>query len=291
MTASVLVTGALGNVGAEIVKCLLAKQVEVRAGDINPEALQKRFGNAIEAVRFDYAHPDTFAATFKGIRRMFLMRPPQITDTKKYMFPAIDAAKAAGVEQVVFLSLIGIEQNTRVPHYPVEQHLLASGMAYTFLRCSFFMQNLSTTHRAEIRDQNELYVPVGKGKTSFLDVRDIAAVAALALTEAGHENQKYDLTGGEALDYYEVAETYSRVLGRQITYRNPSDAQFLWKQVRKGTKLPFAVVMTWLYSSTRNGMAAVVTNEVPRLLGRPAITLQQFVQDNKDVWMPQPQPA
>jgi uncharacterized protein YbjT (DUF2867 family) len=200
------------------------------------------------------------------------------------MVPAIDAAKAAGVEQIVFLSLIGIEDNQRVPHYAVEQHLLTLGVPYTFLRCSFFMQNLSTTHRAEIRDKNEIYLPVGDGKTSFIDVRDIAAVAALALTTPGHGNKIYDLTGDEALDYYEVAKIFSEILQRPIVYRNPSTVGFLWRELRKGTPIAFAVVMTWLYSSTRKGMAAQITPDLQQLLGRPAITLRQFVTDYQDVW-------
>src|SRR5215208_2217783 len=188
MPPTILISGALGNVGTEVVKILQTQGYQVRAADINPMALRQRFGEGIDATLFDYARPETFAATFQGIKRMFLMRPPQITNVKKYMFPAIDAAKQAGVEHIVFLSLIGIEQNQRVPHYAVEQYLIASKIPYTFLRCSFFMQNLSTTHRSEIRDHNEIFLPVGRGKTSFIDVRDIGAVAALALTKLGHEN-------------------------------------------------------------------------------------------------------
>ena len=284
MNDNILVTGASGNVGTEIVKILIANGYRVRVAGINPAALRQRFDEKAESVLFDYARSETFTNTFQGIKRMFLMRPPQITDVKKYMLPAIDAAKLAGVEHIVFLSLIGIEQNQRVPHYAVEQYLIKSQIPYTFLRCSFFMQNLSTTHRSEIRDHDEIYLPVGHGKTSFIDVRDIATVAALALTNLGHENKAYELTGNEALDYYEVAEIFSQILERPITYRNPSAMQFLWREIRKGTHLPFALVMTWLYSSTRNGMAAQVTQELQQLLGKPSISLKQFVLDYKDTW-------
>ena len=150
------------------------------------------------------------------------MRPPQISDVERLMFPAMDAAAAAGVKRFVFLSLIGIEQIKRAPHYKIEQRLIEMGVDTTFLRCSFFMQNLSTTQRAEIRDRSEIYVPVGKAKTSFIDVRDIGEVAALALLKDGHANQNYDLTGAEALDYYEVADLFSEVLGRKVVYRNPT---------------------------------------------------------------------
>ena len=287
MQPEILVVGALGNVGAEVVKSLQAKGQGVRAADIFPEKITLRFGESVQAALLDFGLPETFAPAFQGIRKMFLMRPPQIADVKKYMFPALEAAKAAGVEQVVFLSLIGIEQNTIVPHYKVEQWLLASGLNYTFLRCSFFMQNLNTTHRAEIRDQDEIYVPVGQARTSFIDVRDIGAVAAQVLTQTGHEKKAYDLTGGEALSYDEVAGLFTQVLGRKITYRNPSGIQFFFRQLRQGAKLPFALVTTWLYSNTRKGMADQITGEVERLTGRPPIHMRQYIEDYRAAWMPE----
>lgn len=92
------------------------------------------------------------------------------------MNPSMDAAKQAGVTHVVFLSLIGIENAKYVPHYKVETYLHKINLQTTFLRCSFFMQNLNTTHRKEIKERNEIFVPVGNAKTSFIDARDIGAV-------------------------------------------------------------------------------------------------------------------
>ena len=257
----------------------------VRAADRFPDKVQQRFGAAVEPVRFDFGEPETFGPAFLGVRRVFLMRPPQISDVQRYMFPALDAAKAAGVESVVFLSLIGIEQNKVVPHYKVEQYVLTSGLSYTFLRCSFFMQNLNTTHRAEIRDRDEIYLPVGKARTSFIDVRDIGAVAALALSRPGHANKAYDLTGGEALDYYEVAALFSQALKRTIIYKHPSVLAFFVRQLQNKSPVMFALVTTWLYSNTRSGMADRVTGEVERLLGRKPILMRQYITDYKDNWL------
>jgi uncharacterized protein YbjT (DUF2867 family) len=200
------------------------------------------------------------------------------------MFPAIDAAKQAGVKQVVFLSLIGIENAKFVPHYKVEQYLTACGFNTTFLRCSFFMQNLNTVHRQEIRERNEIFVPVGNAKTSFIDARDIGAVTATVLTQAGHKNKNYDLTGSEALDYWQASSIMSDVLGKEITYRNPNPLQFFIETMRRGTPFAFAVVMMGLYTSTRFGMAEPVTDEVENLIGRKPITFQQYVMDYKESW-------
>ena len=284
MTNPILVTGALGNVGAEIVKQLLAAGRKVRAADLSVEKIRERFGDAVEAVAFDFSKPETFAPAVAGVERMFLMRPPQITDIKRFIIPALDAAQAAGVKHVVFLSLIGIEKTTYVPHYKVEQYLRASQMDWTFLRASFFMQNLNTTHRLEIKERDEIFVPVGKAKTSFLDVRDIGAVGAVVLMETGHENKAYDLTGPEALDYWQAAQILSETLGRKITYRNPNPLHFLYKTVQRGTPLMFALVMTGLYTATRFGQADVVTKEVERLTGRNPIPFRQYTEDYKASW-------
>ena len=281
----ILVTGALGNVGAEVVKSLLAAGCPLRAGDIAPAAVSQRFGPGVEALLLDYDRPETFTSALSGIQRLFLMRPPQIGNVKKYLFPFLETARSAGVQQVVFLSILGVEQNQRVPHYQVEQHLRASGLSWTFLRCSFFMQNLSTTHRAEIRDRDELYVPVGEARTSFLDVRDIGAVAAQALTQPGHEHHAYDLTGPEALDYDQVAELLTHALGRKITYRNPSPLAFFTRQLGAKKSPMYALVTTWLYTNTKRGMAEQVTGEVARLLGREPIRMDQYIRDYRDCWM------
>ena len=285
MTSPILVTGALGNVGAEVVNKLVEKGYTVRAADMDMRQLKERFGDSVEAVRFDFSDPKTYPATFRGVQRMFLMRPPHITNIKRDMYPAIDAAKRAGVKHVVFLSLIGIKNAKYVPHYKVEQYLQEIGMQTTFLRCSFFMQNLNTTHRKEIKECSEIFVPVGKAKTSFIDVRDIGAVAAVALTEKDHAGKKYDLTGNEGLDYYEVAKIMSEVLGRKITYRNPNSLSFLIETLRRGIPFRFAVVMLGLYTSTRFGMAEPITNQVEQLTGRKPITFKEYVQDYRDAWI------
>jgi uncharacterized protein YbjT (DUF2867 family) len=173
-----------------------------------------------------------------------------------------------------------------VPHYKVEKHLKASGIPTTFLRPSYYMQNLNTTHRVEIRDQDEIMVPVGRARTSFVDVRDVGAAAARALTEPGHENRAYELTGREALDYYQVAELFTEILNRPITYRNPSIPRFFRHQRRLGIPVPFVLVMVGLYTATRFGSGERVTGDLEALLGRPPIPMRQYIADYADHWRP-----
>ena len=147
------------------------------------------------------------------------------------------------------------------------------------------MQNLNTTHRAEIKERSEIYVPAGSSRTSFIDVRDIAAVAARALTEPGRTHKAYDLTGGEALDYWQAAEIISKELGRRITYRNPNPLAFLVNHVRRGAPIMVALVMTGLYLSTRFGMADIVTQDVEHVTGHTPLTFAQYVRDYREAWL------
>jgi uncharacterized protein YbjT (DUF2867 family) len=128
-------------------------------------------------------------------------------------------------------------------------------------------------------------VPVGRARTSFIDVRDIGAVAARVLCEPGHAGCAYDLTGSEALDYYQVASLFSAELGRTITYRQPTALGYFLRQLKIGKALPYALVTTWLYSNTRSGMAEQVTGEVRRLLGRDPISMRQYIHDYRQTWL------
>ena len=286
MTHSVVVIGATGNVGTEVVKALQKVGVPVRAAVRDVTKVAKPFDQSVEYVQFDFKRPATFEATFKDVKSLFLMRPPDISNAQRDILPVIEAAKQAGVAHIVFLSLLGAENNKLVPHHKIEQLLQASGMKWTFLRAGFFMQNFDTTQCQDIKERDDLFVPAGIGKTSFIDVRDIGAVAALALTQPGYTNKAYNLTGSEALDYYQVAHIFTQVLGHPVRYSQPSAIQFFWRwwRIRK-TPLAFALVMTVLYVTVALGRASKVSSELAELLGRPPLTMQQYVEDYQQVWL------
>lgn len=284
MSARILVTGAPGNVGTPVVhelRELGASSFRVAAR--HPDAARQHLGDDLEIVPFDFLKPETFKV-FEGVERVFLVRPPALANVERDIAPALRAAQRAGVQQIVFLSLQGVENNRVVPHHKIEVLIQELGLSYTFLRAGFFMQNLSTTHRDEIAQRDEIAVPVGDARTSFIDTRDIAAVAARVLTEEGHEHQAYVLTGAEALTYDEVAATLSRVLGRNIRYTRPSVWRFFQQQLAKGQKLGFAFVVTMLYTITRFGNAATVSEDVQRVLQRPPRSLETFVRDHQACW-------
>jgi uncharacterized protein YbjT (DUF2867 family) len=146
------------------------------------------------------------------------------------------------------------------------------------------MQNLSTTHRREIAERDEIFVPAGRGKTNFIDVRDIGEAAAKTILETGHEGRAYELTGAEAFDYFEIARMLSDVLGRTIRYAKPSIPRFVFRAVRAGTPLPYALVMAGLYSASALGKAERTTDELERLLGRKPRDFRAFAATEREAW-------
>lgn len=280
--SAVLVTGSTGNIGRYVIDNLIAKGVEVKAGVTNIEKGNKFFaGKNINPVHFDFLSKDTYEKALQGVSKIFLVRPPKLASPKEDMLPFLEQAKRSGVEHIVFVSLLGVEKNPIVPHRKIETYIRVLGFHYTFLRPSFFMQNINTTHREDIVQRNELYMPVGSAKTSFIDTRDIADVAAICLTEKGHLDNSYTLTGNEAISYYEAASIMSEVLGRKITYTNPGIFEFRRMIIKRGTPKDFANVMTMLYIMTKLGTAKTITNTTEMLLKRPPISFKQYVEDHK----------
>lgn len=278
----ILVTGATGNVGAALIQLLKNSGADFEAAvtDISKtEKIPK--GVPLRQLAFD---GKSDPAPFTGIDKLFLMRPPCISDVKKYMFPAIDAAISAGVSHFVFLSLQGAERNSFVPHRKLEKYLIKTGIPYTFIRPSFFMQNLSTTHLKEIRDNDEIYVPAGKGRTAFIDVSDIAYIAFKALTEIGHENKAYEITGNDSLTYSEVASMLSESLGRKITYKMPSAFSFVLRKIKEGINPEFAVVMAAIYTVCALGKAGETTQVFKQITGKNPVSMKEFINENINLW-------
>lgn len=273
----VLVTGATGNVGKDVVDRLIERGARVRAGMRSPQV--SAASTDVECVELDFEDPTTFADALEGVEHVFLMRPPHMAQAKA-LKPFIEAMRDMGVAHVVFMSVQGAGTNPFVPHHGIETLLKRSGIAWTFLRPSFFMQNLSTTHRADIRERDEIYVPAGGGRTNFVDAADIAGAAAVCLTTSGHEGRAYEITGNETLTYDEVATALSAACGRSIRYARPSARQFKARMRQAGHPEEFVSVMSSIYALARFGMAAGTTNDLELLLGREPITFAEWAESN-----------
>jgi uncharacterized protein YbjT (DUF2867 family) len=246
-------------------------------------------GSGPERVPLDFDDSSTFPAAVAGCRALFLLRPPAISDTRSTLNALVDAAREAGISQVVFLSVAGAADHPFVPHHAVETHLRGAGSPagtpWTILRPGFFAQNLETAYREDIVEDNRILVPAGGGSVAFVDLRDVGEVAARALMEPEeHAGATYTLTGPEAFTFQEVAEMMSRVVGRRIRYRRASALGYLLHLLRAGTGPAQAAVQTALHVGLRFGQAEEVDPTLGRLLdGRPR-GLLDYLRDHAHLW-------
>ncbi|WP_254543133.1 NmrA family NAD(P)-binding protein [Halomarina pelagica] len=285
MSRRVLVTGATGTTGSAVVESLLAADYDAVAAVRDVAAARERFGRGVEYARFDFTDPATYDA-LGGADALYLVRPPALSRVHRDVFPVVDAAERAGVERVVFLSVLGAEKAPPIPHRRIERRLERSSLSHTFLRAAYFMQNLSGVHAVDVRERDEVYVPAGTGRVGMVDARDVAAVAARALVEPDRANQAYDLTGPEALGFDAVARTLSSVLGRGIRYPAPSYPAFVRRLRARGYPWGYVAVLCGIYAPVRLHRADRVTDAVSRLLGRPPRSFEAFAEGDRSPWSP-----
>lgn len=282
----ILVTGASGNVGSYVVNELIALNENVVAAGTNVSKLIDKFGDKIEPVYFDFTKPETFDEALKGVDRVFLMRPPHLGKPED-LYPFIDAVKKHEVKLLSFLSLMGVENNPIPPHHKIENYIEKSGIPFAHIRPGFFMQNISGVHSVEIVKLNQIFVPAGKSKTSFIDAADIGLAIATVLHDAkAHKNSTFTITGPEALTYDQVAEVLTKVTGRKITYARPSYLKYR-NYYLKNRKLDknYVNVTVALYFMTRMGTAKAVTDEFYLLTGKRPRTFEAFAREHKEIFI------
>jgi uncharacterized protein YbjT (DUF2867 family) len=229
---TILVTGATGTVGSEVVKQLAA--ISLSSGHKIRAAVHSKNKNGqlgdkrVEIVDLDYTKPETVAYALNKVDKIFLqtLPIPNVTDISSNL---VNEAKKNSVKYIVKLSAMGASdsepRSTILRLHGEEEKIIEdSGIPYTFLRPPAFMQNFVAQFGHTIRTQNAFYVPAGDAKMSFIDTRDIGAVAAMMLTNTNHgasqqhENKAYDITGQESLSYEQVADILSNEVGKKISY-------------------------------------------------------------------------
>jgi uncharacterized protein YbjT (DUF2867 family) len=278
----ILVTGASGNVGSAVVNSLHGRGAIVRVAQRTRSAAPR--DAQVEPVLLDFAERETFAGAVRGCHAVFLVRPPAIANVGATLLPFVDEARRAGVEHIVFLSVVGADKNAFIPHHAVEAHLRQTP-AHTFLRAGFFAQNMGDAYRLDIRDDDRIYVPAGRGRVAFVDVADIGELAArVLLAPAAHRGQAYVLTGPEALSFEEAAAVLSQALGRPIRYEAASVVGYVTHLRKRGLPWAQAFVQAALHVGLRFGQAEPVDPTLPALLGRPARRFAEYVLEHCHLW-------
>lgn len=285
-----LVTAPTGNVGGEVAKyCVENDPMPYRLAAHTPSKLTKLYGDDIPVVKFSYADRSTWDAALEDVDRVFLVFPlPQPRNVDRWMKPFIDELVKREVKHIVYLDVPGADKHKIVPHYGVERYLEQCGVPYTFLRCTYFMQNLCrgiSTHGVDIMDHNELFVPASDGRMTVIDARDVAEVAIKIMQNPDpHRNCAYTLAGPENINMEETAEILADVLEKPIRYTNPNPVHFAYRMWRRGVKWDVILFMSIVYRLTRQGSNAQTSDELEMLLGRPAKNMRQFVEEEKWRW-------
>lgn len=280
---TLLVVGARGTVGREIVKELVHRGENVRVATRQPSAIEGL--RAVCPVEFDFDKPELFPAAVHGVDRVFLMARPGEDHPDTLARPLLAAMRGAGVSQVVNLTGFGVEQSEQLPLRQLELELERSELRWTHLRPNYFMQNLSAGPLARgIRERNEIALPLGDACISFVDARDIAAVAVDALCSTRHDHCAYDITGEESVGLRELAQAISSVTRREIRYRRQTHDEAYQSLIEQGSTPARAARSLQFMALARTGALSRVSTHVREVLHRPAASLRAFVNDHAHTW-------
>ena len=275
----VLVTGATGNTGRPLLDALAGRRAQVRAM-VHAEADRGKLPQGVETVVADFDGQASLRAALEGVGGAYLVTPSsERAEEQQRRFA--DLAAQAGIRHLVVLSQLGADVQSPVRflryHGAVEQHVRHLGIPWTFLRPNLFFQGLLGFART-ITGDGRFYAPIGDARVSAVDVRDIAAVAAVTLTEAGHESATYTVTGPAAITHAEIAAALSAALGHHVSFIDVPPEAFAGSL--QGILPPWQVEgLLEDYAAYRRGEAASVTETVAEITGRPAIDVQRFARD------------
>ncbi len=279
----VLVTGATGNTGSLVVKQLRERGVDVRALIRDPSRGTALEQQGVEVVVGDLDDPASLAQAVAGVDKIYLVtwNGPTAEQQRKNV---VDAAKQAGRPHLVVGGALGAKSRIIDQIDAANKYLKESGLAWTILLPTFFMQNVMAAKAAIV--QGQLYWDLGDGRVPAIDIRDVADCAASVLTSDGHVGKTYHLTGPEAISFHDVAAILSKELGHEVRY------VAVPTQAAKGFLMSLGFT-EWIADGfgelmagfAMNWAADKTTNNVARLTGHPARSFAQFVRDFRDYFL------
>lgn len=286
---SILVTGATGTLGSEVVRQLSSATpaVNIKAALHSAQSIKKvkEEGDRVEVVLIDYNKPETLKEALNQVDKLFLLTP-DVPNAHELASNLVIEAKKAGIRHIVKQSVMGADLEADVGtmrlHRQAEKIIEKSGIPFTFLRPNEFMQNFINFHSPSIKNNNAFYLPLEDAKVSLVDVRDIAAVAVKSLTEDRndkHDNKTYLITGPEAQSYHQAAEILSNATDKKISYVNISEEEARGAMKEMGMSDWIINTISELYDYFRKGNASQVSSAVEEVTGKKPISFSQFAKD------------
>ncbi len=279
----ILVTGATGNIGQALIQVLKTNNIPFKGAVRDLKAAQETLNlPKSDLVEFDYAKPETYTNAVEIVDRVFLLAPPLQPDAAGLVIPFIDFLKEeTEVNRVVYSGGMGVGKNPFMDfHNQISAHIESKGFDYTILLPSFFAQNFKNFEYENITQRGITFNVAGEGKVAFIDVNDIARVAAKVLEETGHSGKYYEITGSELLSHYEAAEIIGEVLGKPVVYPNPSEDEFTAALKAAGVPDFVAPAMIGIYSIIKNNQVSYTTNTVEEITGRKPTPFKEVIVNN-----------
>lgn len=284
----ILIIGATGKTGASVVSHLLKKGCSLRALIRNPEKEAALTDAGVDVVVGEVADSAALEKAMQGVKKVFLLLPNSF-DQLELEKKVVDAAVKVGVELFVKQSsqesVEGTDKPIPLNHLASEAYVKASGLNWVMIRPTFFTQMLLTCAPG-IKAADKLIFPMGLGKVAATDARDVGEVVANVLTQSGHENKSYDLTGPEILTFSEIADIFTQVLGRQITYVDQPMEDF-YALLAKFVPDKWRVnAVCEEIRSLAEGTSEHTTDTMSVLLGREPSSVKQFIEQHAKAFSP-----
>lgn len=287
---TILVTGATGNTGFELIRYLFRQntQHQVFAAVRNPDKARKIFIDfpELQYKQFDFEDRSTYQAAFENMNTVFLLRPPHISNVKEFFVPLLEVMKLQNVKQIMFLSVQGAEKNKFIPHHKIEKLIIQNGLKYIFLRPSYFMQNLISTFLEDIRSRGQIILPAGGALFNWVDVANIGEVAACILNrQDDFENQAIEITGEENLNFYEISKIISREIQQTVAYKSIGPIRFYLLKRKQGMARAYVLVMIMLHFLPRLGKPPRISDNYQKITGKKPGLISDFIKRERSAFI------
>ena len=273
-----LVVAASGTVGSALAQSLAEQGHSVRRAT-------SKTAPAAGQVHLNLSDPATIAPAFAGVDKAFFLSPPGYVNQDQLLIPLIDQARERGLRKAVLMTAMGANADPTSPMRKAEVHLEQSGLSYNIIRPNWFMQNFNTFWLHGILEQGKIILPVGNAKGSFIDARDIAAVAASLLNRDDLNNRDFDLTGPQALSHDEVAKILAQEVGRPIVFQDITPEAMLDGLLAAQLPRPYAEFLVMILGFFKAGYVERLTDSVQLVTGKAPRSFAQYAKDYRASWL------
>lgn len=283
----ILITGATGNIGFEVIHFLnlLDSKNEVIAGVRNIEKAKKQFENFpnLKFRHFDFENPESFESALELVDIVFLLRPPHISNVEKYFKPLVMKIKEKHIHEIIFLSVQGAEKSNVIPHNKIERLIQEYELEYIFLRPSYFMQNLTTTLKNDIKSKRKIILPSGKAKFNWIDIKNIGETCALLIENfSDYKNKAIELTGYENENFDKVVELINSQIEAKIIYESVNPIKFYQIKRKDGLQKGMIMVMLLLHFLPRFQKEPRISKFYEDLTSKKPTRLIEFIKREKN---------